>query len=198
MGKKARPGCTPNHERKRTLAGLFFRAVVGIGSCGPIMWALKSDWGKSLRFKVTIKSAFPCSAQEQKASSPGSGEIFRALETAMCSASSLIRLIARPITGRATRRRASTVLYSSRMSLETSHTKVASVIHWRINEALGLNTDVSPRLNAAIPATSTEVSTTPLGCLFFLAGKDRDLRMLPALGTILSDSVCDLFLADSG
>jgi hypothetical protein len=84
------------------------------------------------------------------------------------------------------------------MSLETSHTKVASVIHWRINEALGLKMDVSPRLNAAIPATSTEVSTTPLGCLFFLAGKDRDLRMLPAFGTTLSDGLCDLFLADSG
>jgi hypothetical protein len=56
-----------------------------------------------------------------------------------------------------------TSLYSERISSVTSHAKVSFSNQSRRNDALGIPTD-RRFLNPAIPATSTEVSTTPLGC----------------------------------
>jgi hypothetical protein len=46
--------------------------------------------------------------------------------------------------------------------------------HSRMNEALEFNRGTLGRLNAAIPATRTDVSTTPLGCFLFFCGNDGD------------------------
>lgn len=71
------------------------------------------------------------------------------------------QLTIRPITDRRTPSRASTSVYSSRMSRVTSHVKVSCSIHsWR-NRALRV-VGTAGFLRPATPATRTEVSTTPL------------------------------------
>ena len=67
-----------------------------------------------------------------------------------------------PITDRRTRQRLSTSTYSSRTAALTSHVKVSSLIHARRRIALGFLAATSSSLKPAMPATKTEVSTTPL------------------------------------
>ena len=67
----------------------------------------------------------------------------------------------------------STALYSERISSVTSQVNVPSSSQSRNNEALAFFT-TRPDLNPATPATSTDVSMTPLGC--FLRRRNRDLR----------------------
>ena len=78
-----------------------------------------------------------------------------------------------------------------KISSETSHVNVFRSNQWRINCALGLAADLSER-NPAIPATSTDVSITPLGRFFFCAGNDGDLRQLFSFRTVFPDGVCYL------
>jgi hypothetical protein len=67
-----------------------------------------------------------------------------------------------PTRFRRTPSRVRTSLYSEIMSSLTSQMKVACSSHSRRNDALGFWT-AREDLNPAIPATSTEVSITPLG-----------------------------------
>ena len=150
----------------------FRRAVVGTSSPGLITWADKSVCGKSFGFSVTMKSARPTSAQPQKGSSPGSGEMFGRAEAGTSSASSRSRLIIFPMSARRTPSLPKTRLYSRRISLLTSQTNVSPSIQSRSRLALGflgaVFVDLNPvDLNPAIPATRTDVSTTPLGRFLF-------------------------------
>ena len=63
---------------------------------GETTFADNFSCGKSFRFKVTRKSALPSSAQAQKQSSPGSGEISTFFRTVTSSASSPSRFTSRP------------------------------------------------------------------------------------------------------
>jgi len=125
-----------------------------------------------------MKSARPDSAQPQKGSSPGSGEMFGRAEAGTSSASSHSRLTIFPMSGRRTPSLARTRLYSRRISSLTSQTNVSSSIQSRSCLALGFLGAISGDLNPAIPATRTDVSTTPLGRFLFRAGNDGDLRKL--------------------
>ena len=149
------------------------RRVVGIGSPGEITLAVRSFWGKCFLFNVAIKAARPCSAQAQNALSSGSGETLSPLRMATNSASSLSRLIISPTRGRRTPSRPRTPLYSERISSVTSHVNVPLSIQSRRNAALGFCT-IRHDLNPATPATTTDVSTTPLGS--FVRRPNRDLR----------------------
>src|ERR1700757_4132658 len=68
-----------------------------------------------------------------------------------------------------------TSLYSERMSSVTSQVKVPSSSQCRRSEALGFST-ARRDLNPATPATSTDVSMTPLGCVH--RRHNRNLRQL--------------------
>jgi hypothetical protein len=59
--------------------------------------AVRWLWGKSLGFSVTMKSAWPCSAQSQNGLSEGSGEIPADFETLMLAASCRSKLIIDPM-----------------------------------------------------------------------------------------------------
>jgi len=85
-----------------------------------------------------------------------------------------------------------TSLYSVRTSSVTSQTKVPCSSQSRRNEALGFST-VRPDLNPATPATTTEVSTTPLDC--FSRRANRYLRQFALLGTKAANCLCHLRLA---
>lgn len=150
-------------------------------------WADKNVWGKSFVFSVTMKSARPVSAQAQKGSSPGSGEMSGSAEAGTCSASSRRRLIILPMTGRRTPSRSKTRLYSRRISSLTSQMNVSSSSQSRSSLALGFFWAIFVDLSPAIPATRTDVSTTPLGRFIFCAGNDGDLRQLPSSRAVFSN-----------
>lgn len=154
----------------------FLRRVVGILSPGAITWAARRHCGKSLGFNVTRKSAAPCSEHRQKGSSPGSGEMLVAGATWTNSASSPSKFMILPIVERRTLRRANTVLYSRIISRVTSQVNVSFSSQSRSKSALRLWGAGSPVLRPLIPATRTDVSTTPLGCFRLRAGNERDLR----------------------
>jgi len=123
-----------------------------------------------------MKSARPVSAHPQKGLSPGSGEMFGREEAETSSASSRSRLIIIPMSGRRTPSLPKTCLYSRRISSLTSQTNVSASIQSRSSLALGFLGAISVDLRPAIPATRTDVSTTPLGRFLFCAGNDGDLR----------------------
>lgn len=158
----------------------FPRRVVGIRSPGAITCALRRFWGKCFGLRVTIKSANPCSAQAQKGSSPGSGDMEGNGDKEITSAYSPSPLMIFPITEGRTRQRYNALLYSSMSSSVTNQTKLLSSTHRRIKTALGLPGRISGDLNPATPATITEVSTIPLGRLLFRSGKNCDLRQFRA------------------
>ena len=125
-----------------------------------------------------MKSARPASAVPQKGSSPGSGEMFGRAEVGISSASSRSRLTILPIRGRRTPSPPKTRLYSRRISSLTSQTNVSASIQSRSKLALGFLGAICVDLSPAIPATLTDVSTTPLGPFLFFAGHRGDLRQL--------------------
>jgi len=77
------------------------------------------------------------------------------------------------------------------MSSVTSQVKVPSSSQCRRNEALGFST-ARRDLNPATPATSTEVSITPLGC--FPRRPNRNLRQLLLLSPEAPNRLLDLGL----
>lgn len=121
--------------------------------------------------------------------SAGSGEISRVERTSTTSASSLSRLIIAPIRPRRTPNLLRTSLYSARISSQISHVKVSFSSQSRRNLALGFWIGL-PDLNPAIPATSTDVSITPLGRS--LGTANRYLRQSFLSGTISANRLCDL------
>src|SRR5690349_3388778 len=100
-----------------------------------------------------------------------------------------------PIKFRRTPSLARTALYSESISSLTSQIKVASSNQSRRRRALGFGTG-RPGLKPAIPATRTEVSTTPLRGSFRTA--NSDLRQLPFLGTVRADRFGNLGLGEAG
>lgn len=131
-----------------------------------------------------MKSAFPVSAQMQNGSSPGSGEMLLPAISGVSSAWERIRLIAAPIRLERTPRRARIALYSSTISSLMSHVNVPLSIQSRNRWALGTSDCAPESRNAEMPATSTEVSTTPLGRFFLKLSNYGDLRCLPSLRSI--------------
>jgi len=132
---------------------IYLRLVIrpdGKGLPGANTFARSAFCGKSRRLSVTRKSARPSSAQAQNGSSAGSGEIFLVVCGDINSASSRRRLMSNPIVSRRTLSRRS--------------------------RALGLAAETAPERKPEIPATRTEVSTTPLGRLERAVGNDRYLR----------------------
>jgi len=99
-------------------------------------------------------------------------------EAGTSSASSRSRLTIFPMSGRRTPNLPKTRLYSRRISSLTSQTNVFPSIQSRSSLALGFFGVISRDLSPAIPATRTDVSTTPLGRFLFCAGNDGDLRQL--------------------
>ncbi len=125
-----------------------------------------------------MKSARPVSAHAQKGSSPGSGEMLGNKEAEISSVASRSRLTIFPMSGRRTPSLPKIRLYSRRISSLTSQTNVSSWIQSRRSLALGFLGVISRDLSPAIPATRTEVSTTPLRRFLFCAGNDCNLRQL--------------------
>jgi len=157
--------------------GCLRRRVVGTRWPGVMTWADISCWGKSFGFKVTMKSARPASAHPQNGSSPGSGEMFGRVGECTNSASSRSKLTIFPMRGRRTPNLANTRLYSTMISSVTSQTNVSPSIQSLSSFALGLRVGISKDFSSAIPATRTDVSTTPLGRFLRWTGNDGDLRM---------------------
>ena len=91
---------------------------------------------------------------------------------ATISAASRSRFTTFPTSDRRTPQRRSTSTYSSRMAALMSHVKVSCSIHARRNSALGFLVGSSV-LKPAIPATRTEMSTTPLRRDFGSFGDNR-------------------------
>ena len=88
-------------------------------------------------------------------------------EAGTSSASSRSRLIIFPMSGRRTPSFPKIRLYSRRISSLTSQTNLSLSIQSRSRLALGFLGAGSVDLNPAIPATRTDVSTTPLGRFIF-------------------------------
>lgn len=165
------------------------RRVVGIGSSGAITRATNFLCGKSLGFRVAMNAASPSSAHAQNGSSSGSGEIASPERTSRNSASSLSRLMMTPIRGRRTPSRLRTSLYSAKISSLTNHVNVPFSSHSRRKFALGFRAGRFA-LNPVIPATSTDVSITPLGRS--LGAANRYLRQSFLFGAIRTDRLRDL------
>src|ERR1700722_17052979 len=143
-----------------------------------------------------MKSARPASAHAQKGSSPGSGEMLGRAEAGTSSASSRSRLIIFPMSGRRTPSLPKTRLYSRRISSLTSQTNVSPSIQSLSSLALGFLGAISGDLNPAIPATRTDVSTTPLGRFLSCAGNESELRQLLSSQAVFTNGFQDLFLRD--
>jgi len=143
---------------------------------GATTLALRRSCGKSLGFRVTMKSALPCSLQWQKGSSPGSGEISIDERSFISSARSRIRLMTRPIRFRRTPRRFKTSLYSSKISSVTSQMKLPLSAHFWRTSALGFRPGTKGSRKPAMPATNTLVSTTTRGPRRLPFGGNGDLR----------------------
>lgn len=122
-----------------------------------------------------MNDALPCSAHAQNTLSSGSGETSLAMRTSTNSASSLSRLIISPTRLRRTPSLVRTPLYSEMISSVISQVKVPPSSQSRRSDALGV-ANVRRDLNPATPATSTDVSITPLGC--FSRRPNRNLRQL--------------------
>jgi hypothetical protein len=86
------------------------------------------------------------------------------------------RLMTLPIAERRTPSRANTVLYSRMISSVTSQVNVPCLNQSRSTLALEFCDAIFSNLRPAIPATRTDVSTTPLGRFRFRAGNDCDFR----------------------
>jgi len=168
---------------------------VGIGSPGEITLARSFLWGKSFGFKVAMNAARACSARAQNGLSSGS-----------CDASLVtadvyeLRLLSEEIDHLADKvaRTPSLVricLYYETMSSLTSQMKVACSIQSRRKDALGFSTTLQD-LNSAIPATSTEVSMTPLDR--FSRRANGNLRQSLLRSPVAADCRHDLGLRDSG
>jgi len=158
---------------------IYLRLVIrpdGKGLPGANTFARSAFCGKSRRLSVTRKSARPSSAQAQNGSSAGSGEIFLVVCGDINSASSRRRLMSNPIVSRRTLSRRRTTLYSARVSSEAIQVNVPYSIQSLRSRALGLAAETAPERKPEIPATRTEVSTTPLGRLERAVGNDRYLR----------------------
>ncbi len=151
--------------------------------------------GKSFGLRVAMKAACPCSAHAQNELSSGSGDASPVVRTSTISASSLRRLMTSPTRFRRTPSLVRTSLYSEMTSALTSHVKVASSIQSRRKDALGFRT-ARQALNPAMPATSTDVSMTPLGGLFRPA--NSNLRQSLLLAPVATDCLRDLRLGDAG
>ena len=107
------------------------------------------------------------------------------------AASSLSRLMISPTRFRRTPSLVRTPLYSETMASVTSQVKIPSSSQSRRSEALGFST-VRWDLNPATPATSTDVSMTPLGC--FPRRPNRNLRQFLLLGPEAPNRLLDLRL----
>jgi len=87
-----------------------------------------------------------------------------------------------------------TRLYSRRISSLTSQTNVSLSIQFRSRLALGFLGAIAGALSPAIPATRTDVSTTPLGRFRFCPGNDSDLRRLLSSRAVFTNGFQNLFL----
>jgi len=141
-----------------------------------------------------MKAARPVSAHAQKGSSPGSGEMFGRGAAGTSSASSRSKLTIFPMRGRRTPSLPKTRLYSRRISSLTSQTNVSPSIQFRRRLALGFLGAIAGALSPAIPATRTDVSTTPLGRFRFCPGNDSDLRRLLSSRAVFTNGFQNLFL----
>jgi hypothetical protein len=141
-----------------------------------------------------MKAARPVSAQAQKGSSPGSGEMFGRAASGTSSASSCSKLTIFPMRGRRTLSLPKTRLYSRRISWLTSQTNVSLSIQFRSRLALGFLGAISGVLSPAIPATRTNVSTTPRGRFRFCPANDSDLRRLLSSRAVFANGFQNLFL----
>jgi hypothetical protein len=166
------------HQRPRPEPAYLRRVLRPNGNAlpGANTFAESAACGKSRGLSVTRKSASPSCAHAQNGSSAGSGETFMVVCGEINSASSRRRLMSSPIVPRRTFSRRRTTLYSERISSETIHVKVARSIQSRRRRALGFAGETVPERKPEIPATRTEVSTTPLGRLERAVGNDRYLR----------------------
>ncbi len=163
-------------------------------SVGERTTAFSCSCGKSFGFNVTRKSALPFSAQRQKGSSFGSGEIPSAPRDSTSSALSRTRLTIFPISAGRTFSRLRTSLYSSRISSVISQTKLPLSAHSRSKSALGTRPRTYSSLKPETPAANTLVSTTPR--LFFLVFRgNSDLRRSSFL-TVRTDRAQDFFFRD--
>ena len=99
-----------------------------------------------------------------------------------------------PMRGRRTPSLPKTRLYSRRISSLTSQTNVSPSIQFRSRLALGFLGAIAGDLNPAIPATRTDVSTTPLGRFRFCRGNDSDLRRLLSSRAVFTNGFQNLFL----
>lgn len=82
-----------------------------------------------------------------------------------------------PMRERCTPSLAKTRLYSAMISSVTSQTNVSPSIQSLSSLALGLLGGISEEFSPAIPATRTDVSTTPLGRFLRGTGNDGNLRL---------------------
>ena len=191
LGRWASRRCQRYRSGRR--GGLLTRRPAGNGSPGPITRAFNLACGKCFRFSVTTKSASPASAQVQNGESSLSGSASTVRRGSIHSASSRKRLTSRPMTAGRTCNSASTAAYSSRMSAVMSQVNVSCSIQSRKRIALSF-AGFTAGLNPATPATSTDVSTTPLSCGRFRGfGDNRKLRLSPPRPDV-SDRVENGFL----
>ena len=149
--------------------------------------------GKSLRFKVTMKSARHDSAQRQNLSSSGSGEISNVHRTVTHSARFRIRFTTLPMRLGRTPSRFKISLYSLRISSVTSQTKFPVSAHLRSRSALGLRPETNGSRKPDMPAMRTLVSNTTLVLRLLILCGNRDLRSA-LLPSIAADCLQDLLL----
>lgn len=110
------------------------------------------------------------------------------------SPSSRSKLTIFPMRGRRTPSLPKTRLYSRRISSLTSQTNVSPSIQFRSRLALGFLGAIAGAFSPAIPATRTDVSTTPLGRFRFCPGNDSDLRRLLSSRAVFTNGFQNLFL----
>jgi len=132
-----------------------------------------------------MNAALPFSAQAQKGSSSGSEDMDEVLRTEISVPSSRSRLMKSPIVADRTLQRFKISLYSARISSVYSHRKCPSSIHFKSKMPLSVSGRNGAPRNAAAPAITTDVSTTPLGSSFCLRDK-FDLRLFLSLTPISS------------
>jgi hypothetical protein len=162
----------------------------GSGSPGPITLARNDACGKSLGFRVTMKSASPNSAQSQMWLSSGSGERLRTGPSLTRSPLARSVLTIFPMRGRRTPSLASTSLYSSRISSLISQTNVRSSTQRRTNLALAMFVWWIEPFIPATPATNTDVSTTPLDLRRF--SDNGYLRLCLLGGAVLANGALNV------
>src|SRR5579864_3497280 len=178
-----------------SVSGAITPSCCGDRDPGEITLARSFLWGKSFGFKVAMNAARACSAHAQNGLSSGSGDASLVTRTSTNSASSLRRLITSPTRLRRTPSVVRISFYSETMSSLTSQVKVTCSIQSRRNDALGFST-TRQDLNPAMPATSTEVSITPLGR--FSRRANGNLRQSLLRSPVAANCRHDLGLRDSG